>query len=261
MGRLSWRAQIGGQYPVRWGFQPGREHHHADGGSAWRHNRCRVALPRRIGETCANRVAGLALRDRLERDSCSAATSRIDSTPSAPTNSASCHPRRATIAGGQRDGDGVGQEQQQRTLNTVQLAVAILKPTTPAAASARWRSLRHHRHCRPGSAHRRPPRRRAARRVVEQRGGARPAISLVMVCTGDRVTNTTDQRDRDDRPRDQGRGGAAHLARVEGRDAETQPDDPGIINGDNSIAPMSTATEGINSPSSEIAADTTIRKA
>lgn len=35
----------------------------------------------------------------------------------------------------------------------------------------------------------------------------------------------------------------------------------GIINGDNSIAPMSTATEGISSPSSEIAADTTIRKA
>ena len=91
-------------------------------------------------------------------------------------------------------------------------------------------------------------------------GRVRPAISLVMVCTGDRVTNTTDSAIAMTAPAIRAVA-ARRISRVS-KVAMPKPSPMiGIINGDNSIAPMSTATEGISSPSSEIAADTTIRKA
>ena len=91
-------------------------------------------------------------------------------------------------------------------------------------------------------------------------GRVRPAISLVIVWIGDRLTSSTDSATAMAAPAIR-----AIVARRISRVSSVAMPKPrpmiGIISGDKSIAPISTATDGVNSPSSEIAADTTIRNA
>ena len=88
----------------------------------------------------------------------------------------------------------------------------------------------------------------------------RPAISLVMVCTGEIDTSTTARPTASSAPTIS----AVALRRIAAKSSVAMPNPSpmiGIISGDSNIAPISTATEGINKPSSEIAAEITIRNA